>query len=386
MAGIRTGSLLLMCLLCARAHAHKPSDSYLRINGGGEQLTAEWDISLKDLEFLIGLDANQNGEITWGELKAQRQVIAAHALSRLRIAADGQTCNLRVANFLVTQHSDGAYAVLSLESDYPGDAAVLDIHYNLLFDVDPTHRGLVLYTGRGVAATHVLSPSEPALELRTSESGLWASFADYVREGVWHIWIGYDHILFLLSLLLPAVLVRRDNRWQPVEAFRPACLAVLKIVTVFTLAHSITLWLAVMEYITLPARFVEATIALSIIVTAINNLYSVLPLSGWMIAFVFGLVHGFGFANVLIDLGLTHAALALSLLGFNIGVELGQMAIVLIFFPLAFLFRRSFFYESVMVRAGSLVIAMIAGLWMYERVFNANILVAFESIWPSLRV
>jgi hypothetical protein len=373
---------LVLCLPCARAAAHKPSDSYLRIIGGAEHLSAEWDIALKDLEFLIGLDANQNGEITWGELKSQRQAIAAHALSRLRIAADGQTCNLQVAELLVTQHSDGAYAVLSLKTDCPGNAAVLDIHYNLLFDVDPTHRGLVLFTGEGGASTHVLSPTAPTIELRTGETALWASFADYVREGVWHIWIGYDHILFLLSLLLPAVLVRRDGGWQPVEEFRPACISVLKIVTVFTLAHSITLWLAVMEYVTLPSRLVESTIALSIVITALNNLWPVLPISGWAIAFVFGLVHGFGFANVLIDLGLTDVTLALSLLGFNIGVELGQMAIVLVFFPLAFLVRNTFFYERLVFRTGSLLIALVAGLWMYERVFNTEPLLALGTIWP----
>jgi hypothetical protein len=337
-------------------------------------LNVQWDIALKDLEFLIGLDADQNGEITWGEVKAQREAIAAHALSHLRIAADGHDCQLRMAQLMVTQHSDGAYAVLSLESDFDGDAPVLTVHYSLLFDVDPTHRGLVLYNTGGIATTHVLSPAQPTVELRVGETGLWNSFAQYVREGVWHIWIGYDHILFLLSLLLSAVLVRRDNRWEPVETFGPACWAVLKIVTVFTLAHSITLWLAVMEYVTLPAQLVEATIALSIVVTALNNLYPVLPLSGWVIAFVFGLVHGFGFANVLIDLGLSSATLAVALLGFNVGVELGQMAIVLVFFPLAFMLRRTSFYEWVFFRVGSVAIAAIAAVWMYERVFNAEIL------------
>jgi hypothetical protein len=374
MAGCRIVLLLLACVPSARVFAHKPSDSYLRITGGGEQLSAEWDIALKDLEFLVGLDADQNGKITWGELKAQRQAITAHALSRLRITADGQDCELRVGDLLVTQHSDGGYAVLALETDCPGDAAVLTIQYNLLFDVDPTHRGLVLYSHCGVANTHVLSPTKPTLELRAGESSLWLSFLDYVGEGVWHIWIGFDHILFLLSLLLPAVLVRRDNTWQAVEAAGPACIVVLKIVTVFTLAHSITLWLAVMEYVTLPARFVESTIALSIVVTALHNLYPVLPLSGWAIAFVFGLVHGFGFANVLIDLGLSKSTLAVALLGFNIGVELGQMAIVLIFFPLAYLLRGTRFYRHVLFQLGSLVIAGIAALWMYERVFNAEIL------------
>jgi hypothetical protein len=138
-----------------------------------------------------------------------------------------------------------------------------------------------------------------------------------------------------------------------------------------------------MEYVTLPSRLVESTIALSIVITALNNLWPVLPLSGWAIAFVFGLVHGFGFANVLIDLGLTDVTLALSLLGFNVGVELGQMAIVLVFFPLAFLVRNTFFYERLVFRTGSLLIALVAGLWMYERVFNTEPLLALGLVWCS---
>lgn len=374
MAGIRFSLVLLAWSWGALALAHKPSDSYLRIIGRGEQLSAQWDIALKDLDFLIGLDANRNGEITWGELKSQRPAIAAHVLSRLHIAADGHEYDLQVAELMVTDHSDGSYAVLALESDCPSDAGVLNINYNLLFDVDPTHRGLVLYTDGSAASTNVLSPNEPSLELRTGEGGVWQSFTDYVREGVWHIWIGYDHILFLLSLLLPAVLVRRDNGWRAVESFRPACKSVLKIVTVFTLAHSITLWLAVMEYVTLPGRLVEATIALSIVITALNNLYPVLPFPGWAIAFVFGLVHGFGFANVLLDLGLSNVTLAVALLGFNVGVELGQIAIVLVFLPLAFLLRDTVFYRRLVFHFGSVLVAIVGGMWMVERLCNVQMI------------
>ncbi len=376
MMGIRVGLLWLLFawLLSAQALAHKPSDSYLKITGGAETLTAQWDIALKDLDFLIGLDANQNGEITWGEVKAQRQAITAHALSRLRITADGRDCDLQVAELLVTRHSDGSYAVLALQTDCPGDAAVLNIYYNLLFDVDPTHRGLVLYNNGAITSTHVLSPSEETLELHTGEYGLWKSVLDYIRVGIWHIWIGFDHILFLLSLLLPAVLVLREKSWHSVEAFRPACKSVLKVVTMFTLAHSITLWLAVMEYVTLPGQLVEATIAFSIVITALNNLYRALPLSSWAIAFVFGLVHGFGFANVLLDLGLTNVTLAVSLLGFNVGVELGQLAIVLVFLPLALMLRGTLFYRWVVFRIGSVVVSIISGIWMCERVFNSEII------------
>jgi hypothetical protein len=374
MAGIRVGVVLLVWLWGSWALAHKPSDSYLRITAGGERLVIEWDIALRDLELLIGLDANRNGEITWGEVKAQRQAIAAHALSRLRLTADGDSCDLKLAELLVTQHSDGGYVVLALETSCPGDVAVLTVDYNLLFDVDPTHRGLVLFSDGTNTSTNVLSPGNSTLELRAGEGSVWQTLADYVREGVWHIWIGYDHILFLLSLLIPAVLARRDNRWHAVESFRPACMAVLKIVTVFTVAHSITLWLAVMDYVTLPGRLVESTIALSIVITALNNLYPVLPMSGWVIAFVFGLVHGFGFANVLLDLGLSSLSLGVALLGFNIGVELGQIAIVLVFLPLAFLLRKTAFYRWAILRLGSALVAVVGLIWLIERVFEVTIL------------
>jgi hypothetical protein len=373
MAGIRLALLLAVWLSGSMALAHKPSDSYLRITSGDGPLSIQWDISLRDLEFLIGLDANRDSEITWGEVKAQQQAIAAHALSRLRISVDGQTCELKLAELLVTQHSDGGYVVLALETGVDGAPSVLSIDYNLLFDVDPTHRGLVLFTDGQSVSTHILSPGKSTVELRSGEGGLWHTFADFVAEGVWHIWIGFDHILFLLSLLLPAVLVRSNKQWQAVETFRPAFTTVLKIVTVFTVAHSITLWLAVMDYVTLPARLVESTIALSIVVTALNNLYPVLPFSGWVIAFVFGLVHGFGFANVLLDLGLSDVALAVSLLGFNVGVELGQIAIVLVFLPLAFLMRGTPFYRWVVFFLGSVVIAIIGILWAIERVFDVTI-------------
>jgi hypothetical protein len=373
MAGMRAGLLLLVWLWCSLALAHKPSDSYLRITAGGDRLTVEWDIALRDLELLIGLDANRNGEITWGEVKAQWQAIAAHALSRLHLTADGEACELTLAELLVTQHSDGGYVVLALETDCPGDVAELTVDYDLLFDFDPTHRGLVLFSDGSNISTNVLSPEKTTLELRAGEGSVWQTLADYVREGVWHIWIGYDHILFLLSLLIPAVLARRDNRWHAVESFRPACVAVLKIVTVFTVAHSITLWLAVMDYVTLPGRLVESTIALSIVITALNNLYPVLPLSGWAIAFVFGLVHGFGFANVLLDLGLSSLSLGVALLGFNVGVELGQIAIVLVFLPLTFLLRKTALYRWMVLRFGSALVAMVGLIWLVERVFEVTI-------------
>lgn len=364
---------LTILALASQALAHKPSDSYLRIDTNSGELRIEWDIALRDLELIVGLDADQDGRITWSEVKRQQSAITGHALSRLKVTCAAEPCDLQLTGMLATKHSDGAYAVLQLTGDRAA-ASPVGVEYNLLFDVDPTHRGLVLHTHGGAVSTHVLGIDSRSVELTDEAPGLWDSFVEYTREGVWHIWIGLDHILFLLALLLPAVLVREEKSWAPVESFRPACWHVLKIVSMFTVAHSITLWLAVMGYATPPSRLIESAIALSIVVTALNNLFPVLPISNWGIAFVFGLVHGFGFANVLIDLGLSSATLGVALFGFNVGVELGQIAIVLAFMPIAFLLRGTMFYRWGVLATGSVLVSLIAILWFYERAFNTEVI------------
>jgi len=155
-----------------------------------------------------------------------------------------------------------------------------------------------------------------------------------------------------------------------VERFRPALINVLKIVTAFTLAHSLTLSLATLGIVRLPPRLVESTIAASVILAALNNIRPVLGERGWIVAFCFGLVHGFGFANVLVDLGLARPTLALALIGFNLGVEIGQLAIVAAFLPLAFGLRGSWVYQRLTFRFGSAVIALLAATWMMERIFD----------------
>ncbi|MBI3308034.1 MAG: HupE/UreJ family protein, partial [Candidatus Melainabacteria bacterium] len=134
--------------------------------------------------------------------------------------------------------------------------------------------------------------------------------------------------------------------------------------------HSITLSLAALEIVVLPSRFVESAIAFSVLLAALNNLFSFFKLRYWMIAFAFGLIHGFGFASVLLDLGLPKGALLLALVGFNIGVEIGQLAIVSVFLPIAYYLRNTVVYKKIIFMFGSLVIAAIALLWFVERVFN----------------
>ena len=372
---LRIGSMLMLALAASAGWAHKPSDSYLTISVVGGQVSGSWDIALRDLDFAIGLDADGDGRITWGEVRQRHADIAAYAAARLQLQADGQACKLSVGDQLVDEHTDGAYSVLPLRLDCPAAAAQsLTLGYSLFADLDPQHRGLLKLTVDGATRTAILGPQAPLQHFELAHASRWTQLLDYGREGVWHIWIGFDHILFLLSLLLPAVGLWAGRRWQPVDRLRQAGWEVLRIVTAFTVAHSITLSLAALGLVSLPSRVVESAIAASVVLAALNNVWPLFQGRRWMVAFVFGLLHGFGFASVLIDLGLPQGALAVALLGFNLGVEAGQLAIVAAFLPLAFALRRTGFYRHAVLTGGSLMIALLAGLWFVERAFELKLM------------
>ncbi|HEY6173121.1 MAG TPA: HupE/UreJ family protein, partial [Kofleriaceae bacterium] len=233
----------------------------------------------------------------------------------------------------------------------------LEIAYSLLFDIDSMHRGLAHVAGQ----TTILRDARPvriALDQATS-------VASFVREGVWHIWLGLDHILFLCCLIVPAVFQRRTQRWTAADSLRDVCTEVFEIVTAFTLAHSITLVISAVGLVSLPSRLIETAIALSVVAAAVNNLLRTVD-ARWAVAFALGLLHGFGFSSVLIDLGLPSHELIGALLGFNLGVELGQAAIVVALLPVLYWIRRTFAYQA-LLWAGSASVAIVALLWSYQR-------------------
>ena len=368
--------LIVIALLLAPlpALAHKASDSYLVLDVRGKEVKGQWDIALRDIDFALGLDADGNGDITWGELRVRHADIAAWALGRLALQRGG-ACNLRVASHQVDRHTDGAYAVLHLAGACPAATGELAASYRLLFDLDALHRGLLRLELDGAAQqTAVFSPDRAAQRFAAEDASRIAQFGQYLVEGIWHIWIGFDHILFLLSLLLPAVLVHEARRWRGAGRFRDALREVLWVVTSFTAAHSITLSLAALGIVSLPSRFVESAIAASVVLAAANNLKPVVEGRRWMVAFGFGLIHGFGFASVLAELGLPKETLALSLLGFNAGVEVGQLAIVAVFLPVAFALRGTGFYRRVVFVGGSLITLAVAGVWLVERAFDLKLI------------
>jgi hypothetical protein len=193
------------------------------------------------------------------------------------------------------------------------------------------------------------------------------TFGTFVGQGLWHVWIGYDHLAFLLLLLLPGVLRSSGGGWQGTRNVRETARDLLRIITAFTLAHSVTLALAATGTVRVPVRPVEMAIALSIVIAGLLNLFPRAARARLALAFGFGLIHGFGFANALAELGSTGARLVPTLAGFNIGVELAQISLVVLVLPALLRARHSGFYAWRFMPAASLAAAMAGAAWLAAR-------------------
>jgi hypothetical protein len=363
---------LIACALltvCAAAQAHIASNGFVSAQVDGAHVTGSIEMAVRDAELAIGIDANHDGRVTWGELRASEPQLIRYLQQHVQLTAQGQPCVLGLQTLQINDRVDGSYAWLSLDARCPGAVHQLGIRYTVLADVDPSHRGLLSLTAGTVAQTGVLGGrGEPqSFAVYTPSTG--RAFVEYLQAGIWHIWEGIDHLLFLVSLLLPAVLLRRHGRWEPVPRARPAFMSILKVVTAFTLAHSITLTLAALDVVRLPSRLTESVIAASIVIAALNNIFPLVTESRARIAFAFGLLHGFGFASVLTDMGLPQGARLVSLVAFNLGIETGQLAVVLAVMPLVYGMRASLFYRRAVLPWGSAAIASLALVWLVQRAF-----------------
>ena len=379
--GLRRRRLPLAAVLVAafcggNAVAHKASDSYLQLDAQPGELRVRWDIALRDLDIALDLDTDADGKLTWGEVKAAWPRIDRYAAAHLAI----EGCPLRSTSRGLERRNDGAYAVLHLDSNCTLSAAPA-ISYTLFAAVDPTHRGIAKIERPGLPiALMVLDPSSGAAQVATGGEGAAASGAapsrfEFLGEGIRHIVGGWDHVLFLLCLLLPAVIRRQsEGGWRPVDRLSQAIWPVVGIVTAFTVAHSITLGLAATKLVSLPSSFIEPAIAVTIVLAAIDNIWPFFPVRRVVVTFFFGLIHGFGFASVLAELKLPTADFVWALLQFNIGLELGQLMIVVVATAILFALRDWRRYRLVVVRGGSLVAMSIAGLWFVERTANLAIL------------
>lgn len=376
-SNLKAGLTLTLLGLLNPAHAHSSSNSFLTLRMDAEGLVLRADVSMRDVDLVFSLDQDRNGQVTWAETQAKAQEIQQWLQQGIQLQASGQACTLDAADLQASEHADGIYLSAQWQvACNPGITpanlpnASLGMRYNLIFAQDNLHRSLLKVDLPELQSSHMFSPDRPEALITQSSNSVLQVFQHYLLEGVWHIWIGIDHILFLLSLLVLAPLQAargRVTQWQAVPRARTAVLEVLSVVTAFTLAHSLTLGASVLKWLEPSPNLIEPAIAITVVLVALNNLLGWSAVKRWPLAFAFGLIHGFGFANVLLDLGLPTRSLAAALGGFNVGVELGQLAIVGVFLPVAWLLRHTAFYRWGIVFMGSITIAVLGTWWVLER-------------------
>ncbi|MGA2186945.1 MAG: HupE/UreJ family protein [Steroidobacteraceae bacterium] len=359
--------LVLSLIAAGSACAHVASNGFLAAVVRGHELTGSVEFAIRDAELAVGVDANRDGRVTWGELRAAEPQVVRYLETHMAFMAQNNACALTFQAMQVNDRVDGSYAWLPFRARCPVAVRELSIRYTVMEGIDSSHRGLLTLAAGDATQTGVLGGGAPQAAFSVFAPARWRAFVEYFHAGVWHILSGIDHLLFLLSLLLPAVLMRKGGQWEPVLEVRPALVSIFKVVTAFTLAHSLTLTLAALDVVRLPSRLTESVIAASIVIAALNNVFPLVTESRARIAFAFGLLHGFGFASVLADMGLPHGARVISLLAFNSGIEAGQMAVVLAVMPVLYALRSGRFYRSAVMPWGSAAIATLAFVWLVQR-------------------
>lgn len=350
--------LLSLFLLTVGAEAHQTTLAYVSIDRDGRNLHVDLALAFRDLDVAVGVDDNFDGFVTWRETKTRLDQIEAYALSRFAVASLGKCSLARESAEDITENGDG-FLKLSFEGTCPADGGPLDIDYALFFEIDPASRALLRTTISGDETSLVLSADKTHVTLDVGSGGLVTIAGRYFVEGVHHLLSGPDHMLFLLVLILPA-LFYGTGPWAAVGA-------VLLPITGFTLAHAMTLTAAASGVLRPPAPLVETFIAVTIMLTAIDNIRPFIPLSRTSIAFAFGLIHGFGFASALGALNLSGPSLAVALLGFNIGIESGQAILAIAVIPVLYLLRKPALRFGILPFGASAVAALIAFNWFIER-------------------
>ena len=363
--------LFLLAMSCTALQAHVSSTAYLNLEPNGSSSTAdisynaEYELALRDLALLVDIDPNQDNQVSWAEVKSQKPLIEQLITAQVTLEAGAQSCD--ITNFApLAINTRGGFNYLYTNFELGCAAPISALNYQILAGIDANHR-LILTQADNDVPVQVLTVGKNPLG-SGADSSLLSTSINFLKSGVHHLLIGWDHLLFLFVLLIPAVYIRKQKKLVAVDKPRSALLEVFWIATSFTLAHSITLTLAALGILIIPAWFIESLIALSIAFAALNNLVPMLRVRAVYLAFFFGLIHGFGFANVLVDLPLATSERVLALLSFNIGIEIGQLLFILVVFPIALLLRHTRFYKSVIFYAGSLVSIAIALWWFFERI------------------
>lgn len=314
----------LLAILGTASAAHETTRSYLVVAREGKSVEASLRVAFRDIEVVAWIDEDLDGRITWGETRRRLDAIGRYVLSGLSLDAGGR-CELSPAGADASNRGGADYLEMSFVGECPSADTPLAVESRLFRDIDPGHRTFLQASVGGMVTSTMLSAAEPSVELDGDTGGLAGTFAGYFRAGAGHLMGGADHLVFLLALMLPAVSLAGGAR--------RAATGVLAAATGFTLAHALTLTAVTTELLRPPADVITALIALSIVVTAADNLRPFIPAPRTAVATFFGTIHGFGFAGALGALQLSGSGLAIALAGFNLGIEAAQAGVILLTIP-----------------------------------------------------
>ena len=355
------------------ASAHQSSATYARLEATEDPARIRYEILIAARDLFEALELPADREASAGEIATGKDRLAAYVMKRVRFEADGQECRASLSQVEPIEQSQ-RFARLVLDVTCAAAIRTLAMDYDLFYDLDARHLGLVTVAGTTARLT---APDDTRLVWEVGGE-LPSGLLGFVESGVEHIIYGLDHILFLVSLLFMAV-VRRAGPGQTEAVVRPRRDALIyagTIVTSFTVAHSITLIGAALGWFELPGRLVESVIAASILFVAVDNAVRLDPPRRYLVTFVFGLVHGLGFASMLRPL-LPPEDVVLPLLAFNIGVELGQLGLVLLALPLLYGLVRlvgARGYRRTVLPITAVLLGAIALVWLLERALEITIL------------
>jgi len=384
--------LLFFTISIFKVEAHRPNQNFIYLSIYEGKMDCRVELRKSDIKKVFGYEFG--AKVLPDQNDPKIQTMVDYILSHLKFKSTSGDHALSFNELGLLDLNDGDDFLLFNFSmgnmnPVPSD---LDVYDQIFVNELSNHESL-LHIERnwktGVLANEslpslIFGSSSPDQTLDIEEGSVFTGFMAMVKSGIHHIWIGLDHILFLIALLIPSVIIYKPKdpkkRWlgikytdfEPQASFKTAFLSVVKIVTIFTLAHSVTLSLAALDLVNLPSRFVESVIAISIGLAAFHNIVPFLNKREWLIILVFGLFHGFGFASVLAEQSRGGEYLVYSLVGFNIGVEIGQLAIILIAFPILFVLSRWKYYYVIVV-GFSLVLIAISMYWIIERAFGYDL-------------
>ena len=341
--------LFALCVLTGPVQAHETTRSYVKLDRDGAQVNMRVRVAFRDIEVAVWIDEDLDGAITWSEVQRRLDPISDYLRAGLLLDGGGP-CTLVRSRADVSDGGGIAYLDVSFTGTCPDAAQSLVVTSRLFTEIDPDHRMFLTAQVKGGTTTTLLSAASPTVSIDESTGGYLASFATYFLAGIAHLLGGPDHLAFLLVLILPAICNPGKGR----EAF----FGVVTAVTGFTIAHALTLTAVLSNLLRPPTGLIEALIALTIIITAIDNIRPFIPAPRAAMAAAFGIIHGCGFAAALGSLDLDGWGFVAALVGFNLGIEAAQVGLVLLVMPPLYYFgagRRVLLLGS--------AAAGLAGLW-----------------------